>query len=118
LERAVAKDSIHRDPDLNLKQLSERLNESSHHISQVLNQELGSSFYTWLNTQRVQDAQIRLQQEPQSRVLDIAELVGFNAKSTFNTAFRQQTGLTPSQYRDQFHKTLQTAFEPNGSGAC
>jgi AraC-like DNA-binding protein len=34
-------------------------------------------------------------------VLEIALAVGFNAKSTFNTAFRRETGRTPSQFREQ-----------------
>ncbi len=34
-------------------------------------------------------------------VLEIIYEVGFNSKSVFNTTFKKQTGLTPSEYRRQ-----------------
>jgi AraC-like DNA-binding protein len=38
-------------------------------------------------------------------VEDIAEQVGYNSKSSFNTVFKKQTGMTPSEFRKNQHKS-------------
>ncbi|WP_312667027.1 helix-turn-helix domain-containing protein [Escherichia coli] len=40
--------------------------------------------------------------EDKRTILDIMYSSGFNSKSVFNTAFKKQTGLTPSEYRRQY----------------
>ena len=45
------------------------------------------------------DFQAMLASNPHKTVLDVALEVGFNSKSTFNTAFRTHTGMTPTGYR-------------------
>jgi len=39
--------------------------------------------------------------EPGPSVLHVANDVGFESLSSFNRAFRQRTGVTPSAYRKQ-----------------
>lgn len=87
--------------NFSLRQLSEQLHESSHYLSQVLNQDLQLSFYEWVNRYRVEAAKQLLVSCADKTILTIAEEVGFNSKSTFNAAFRQYTGITPSEFRQQ-----------------
>jgi len=42
---------------------------------------------------------IREDQEAKLTIEDIAEQVGYNSKSSFNTVFKKQTGQTPSEFR-------------------
>ena len=37
-------------------------------------------------------------------IADISEMTGFSSQSYFSTAFKGYTGLTPSQYRQQYKK--------------
>lgn len=99
LEEAFSNARVHLDNGLTLDGLCGHLRENPHYVSQVINQDLGSSFYELLNVQRVESAKRALIEAPARSVLEISMDAGFNSKTTFNTAFRQLTGVTPTQYR-------------------
>jgi AraC-like DNA-binding protein len=99
LREVLATDAVCDDSMLNLRSLSRLLNEKAHYVSQVINQDLGANFYELVNRTRIERAQRLLVEAPERTVLEIALSVGYNAKSTFNTAFRRQTGVTPTEYR-------------------
>lgn len=86
------------DPDLSLTKLSEATGITKNHISETLSQHLGTNFFDFVNSHRIAEAQ-RLIADTDATVLEIAMDVGFNARSTFNTAFKKHTGATPSAYR-------------------
>ena len=94
----------HRDPDLTLADLAERLNTSPHKLSEVLNGELAQSFYDFVNSYRVSDVRRRLAEGKSDHltVLTLALDAGFASKSTFNQVFKKLTGQTPSSYRRAF----------------
>ena len=39
-------------------------------------------------------------------IVDIAEMTGFTSQSYFSTAFKAQTGMTPSQYKRSLQETI------------
>jgi AraC-like DNA-binding protein len=101
LEIAFATQRLYQDAELSLGSLSRRIHENEHYVSQVINQELNCSFYEYVNARRIEHAKQLLIESPDQNVLDIALSVGFNAKSTFNSAFRRHTGITPREFRTQ-----------------
>ena len=65
--------------------------------------ELGKSFFDLINSYRIEEAK-KMIKEPEDEKMTISEVmykVGFNSKSSFNTAFKKYTGLTPSEYKSQ-----------------
>ncbi|HVU19073.1 MAG TPA: helix-turn-helix domain-containing protein [Candidatus Didemnitutus sp.] len=99
LESAMADQRLLADSLLNLRSLSEHLREKPHYVSQVINQDLGSTFYAYVNRHRIERARILLREDPAKTILEVALEVGFNSKSTFNAAFRGQVGMTPKAFR-------------------
>lgn len=101
LKTAMEEDRIFTRSNLKLRDLCTHLNESTHYVSQVINQSLGTSFYELVNQYRIEAAKQLLLENPESSVLDVAMEVGFNSKSPFNSAFKKITSATPKEYRKQ-----------------
>jgi AraC-like DNA-binding protein len=101
LEAVMLAEKPFLDPGFSLPTLSKRLGVSTHHLSQILNEELKQSFFDFLGAYRIQEAQRLLADEGNAyiKIEEIGQMVGYNSKSAFNTAFRKITGSTPSEYR-------------------
>ncbi len=100
LKQAMQQDLLHRQADLSLQSLADHLGVSVNKLSQVLNVHLHEGFYDFINNHRIQDACEQLIHS-NHHIIDIAYLVGFNSKSTFNKAFKKHTAMTPSLYKKQ-----------------
>jgi AraC-like DNA-binding protein len=90
-----------RDCELTLADLAERLSTTPHKLSEVLNSELGQTFYDFVNGHRVREVQRRIAagEARQVTILSLALDAGFASKSTFNLVFKKHTGQTPSDFR-------------------
>jgi len=87
--------------DLTLSELAGRAGQSPHHLSQLLNDEIGVSFFDYVNRRRVDEVR-RCLADPayaDQTIMDIALASGFNSKASFNAVFKEMTGTTPSAYR-------------------
>jgi len=94
------------DRELSIYDLSDQLHIQRHFLSEVINEHMGKNFYNLVNDYRVEEVKKRLE-DPQFKHLTILALAydsGFNAKSSFNTIFKEKTGMTPSEYL----KTIKT----------
>lgn len=88
-----------RDNQLTLTRLAQAVGVSTHHLSEVLNQQEGKNFYQFVNEYRINDICEKMKADSNEKVLDLAMAAGFASKSTFNAVFKQLTGTTPTQYR-------------------
>jgi AraC-like DNA-binding protein len=90
-----------RDSELTLADLAGRLATSPHKLSEVLNAQVGQTFYDFVNGYRVREVQRRIEAGDATRlkILAIAMDAGFASKSTFNQAFKKHARATPSEFR-------------------
>lgn len=86
---------------LTLPELASLAGTSAHNLSEVINSRLEQNFFEFVNSYRVKEVQRRMADPDNAHltVLAIALDSGFNSKSTFNSIFKKQTGVTPSQFR-------------------
>ncbi len=89
--------------DLSIQDLSDMTGIPRHHITQVLNETHGKNFFTFINEYRVNEVISRFSDLKNNNytILAIAYDAGFNSKTTFNSIFKSQTGITPSEYREK-----------------
>lgn len=101
LRNLAEREKIYLDPLLSLDRLAKALLVPSHYLSQYLNRDLKMTFNEWVNSHRIEECKCLIT-DPKLQDRTIQSLmyqVGFNSKSTFHTAFKKNTGMTPTQYR-------------------
>lgn len=100
-------EQLWRDPALTLAGLARTLGTNTTYLSRALGAAAGENFNAIINRRRVAAMQ-RLLAEPteQRDLLMLAFEVGFNSKASFNRAFQDYAGTSPSQWRLKSHKSL------------
>ncbi len=90
------------DCELNITDLSNELNIPSKTLSQVINEGYSCNFFDFVNNFRVEAAKslFKNQDDKKLTVQEVMYDTGFNSKSSFNTAFKKFTNLTPTQFKN------------------
>lgn len=101
VEQVMMEQKPYRTSDFNLPALAHVCHVSIHTLSQVINEKFGKGFFEWVADYRVADAKLILKEKPHLKIEEVAEQVGYNSKSSFNTVFKKITGQTPSEFRKQ-----------------
>jgi AraC-like DNA-binding protein len=102
LRRLIDHDKVHREPDLSIALLSQKLGIPEYRLRRLINHQLGHrNFSAFVNGYRLAEAEAALSDPAQADVpvLTIALDAGFGSIGPFNRAFKAQTGVTPTEYR-------------------
>lgn len=87
---------------ITVRDLALKINSNRSYVSQVINDKKSMTFHRFINEYRVKEA-IRLLLDPGYQGLSIEGIscsIGFISKSSFYSAFRKITGLTPAEYKE------------------
>lgn len=88
------------EPELTLKELSQKLRIPPRHLSQIINENLQKNFYDFISEYRIEEAKKMLSSDEDKTILEILYSAGFNSKSSFNVAFKKYTGQTPTDFKN------------------
>ncbi len=108
LDGLMENDKVYTDENLSLSRLAQRLELSSHQLSELINTRFGVGFSRDVRERRVAAAKHMLIAEPDASVLSVGLSVGFTSQSNFYAAFREISGEVPGQFRKK-----QVAPEPD-----
>ncbi len=110
LRKLVEDEQVFRQEGLTIGALAERLEAHEYKVRELINDQLGfRNFNSFLNHYRIREAQ-KLLTNPDRR-LNVAEAayeVGYRSLGPFNKAFKDATGLTPTEFRAS--RTASTAI--------
>lgn len=101
LETLCTNDRIYLDHTLDRAQVAETLGISPGYVSQIVNTITGDNFSTYINRYRVEAVKTMIADAEFDNysLLAIGLESGFSSKTTFYTAFKKMTGMTPNMYR-------------------
>ncbi|WP_162996351.1 ABC transporter permease [Mucilaginibacter celer] len=108
LREAVAVGRLYEDADLTLASLAVKLGIHPHDLSRIINNGLKKNFNDFINELRVREVSRKMKDPAYERLtlLGIAFESGFNSQRTFNRLFKEITGKTPVEYKNNLKKVL------------
>ncbi|UKS24848.1 response regulator [Paenibacillus sp. HWE-109] len=96
------KEIVHQslDQDISLQFLADRVYLHPKYLSDIFKRETGQNLSDYVTEKRMEKAR-RLLQTTTLKIADISLMCGFANHKYFASIFKQQTGCTPTEYRDQ-----------------
>lgn len=89
----------HLSEDLSLNELSEITNFSTYHLCRLFKKNTGTTLNKYITSKRIENAKVLL--GTNRSIQSIGFDIGFNNYNNFYRCFKQITGITPAEYRQQ-----------------
>ncbi len=97
----------HYQEDIALQHIAERYFLSREYISRKFKQEMNENISDFIGRIRIDKAKLLLH-NPQLRIVQISEMVGYQDEKYFSKVFKKLVGISPNQYRKD--QALQIKF--------
>jgi signal transduction histidine kinase/DNA-binding response OmpR family regulator len=98
VRKAMAYIHEHHTAPISLKDVARSVGVSKEYLARCFHQETGMTLVTYLNRYRIDQAKARLA-AGQQNLTEIGLDVGFSSGPYFSRVFRQEVGMSPSEYR-------------------
>jgi len=108
LEKLMKQQKPYLMSDLRLEKLAKMLNVSRNQASQIINDQLDSNFFDYINSYRIQEAERLMIKNQKLTIEDILYQSGFNNKVSFYKAFRKIHHTTPTEFAKKNRKPVES----------
>lgn len=99
LKHLIEEETLFKQADLRISDCVARLHTNRTYLSQVINQQLQTSFSDLINTYRIDYAKQLMRQYEELSLKEIGEMAGFSGDSSFYRAFKKAEGVPPGEWR-------------------
>lgn len=110
LEQKMSQDKLYLNPKLTITDVATAIGTNKTYLSDYLNNTLNTSFFDYINNYRINEAcRIidAMPEEGRKSMVKVAEMSGFNSKSTFNRSFQKVKGVSPREYLFRWRWAIQ-----------
>lgn len=87
--------------DIMLNDMADHFNISPKYCGILFKQLSDNNFKDFLNRYRIEKAKAILDRQPDIKITELSQLVGFNSSNSFIRVFGKYTGITPKAYVEQ-----------------
>lgn len=99
LEMLISGQKLYKNPGLKLEHIAKKFHIPVNKLSMIINRQTGNNFSFFLNKIRIDEAKhLMHSNEKKQKIEDIYLQVGYYTRSTFNRAFKQIEGKTPTEF--------------------
>jgi AraC-like DNA-binding protein len=105
LDSLMITKKLYLNSELKITDLVEEVDFSRRQISQTINERLNINFYNFVNRYRINEARRIMEAGDAGKysIEGVALQVGFKSRSSFYTAFKTETGMTPAEFGKQMN---------------
>lgn len=91
----------HCDSNMSLNFIADKFHISQSYLTRMIKKSTDLSFTEYLNKLRIQQAIFLLSTREDLLIAQIAELVGYSSQHYFSRVFKNHTGVSPIEYRNE-----------------
>ena len=103
LEQWMEDEKPYRNPEFRLMDLRTILPLNRTYLSQFIHDEYDCTFYQFVNSYRVEEAQRLMRENPEMKMADVSAQAGFSSPTYFIRIFTGATGETPREWSKKIH---------------
>jgi AraC-like DNA-binding protein len=101
MSRLIQEKELFLRKDLRVADIAQELATNQTYVSLLVNNLSGDNFATMIGGYRIRYAQKLMREHPEMVHADVAEASGFASRTAFLRTFKAQTGLTPTEWKQQ-----------------
>lgn len=101
LDHMIQDKTFYKNTEMTLVDLAQEIETNAKYLSAIINETFSMNFSSFINQLRIEESQRLLKEKSHLTIEAIGFESGFKSKSSFNSAFKKVTGITPSVYKKQ-----------------